>query len=57
MPMGKRSNGTLSASVALDKGQRVRFRYFAASGEWFNDEGADAYEPGEFGAENGILLI
>jgi hypothetical protein len=56
-PLVKRSNGTASASVMLDTGQRVRFRYFTAAGDWFNDEAADAYEPSEYGAENGIVII
>lgn len=51
----KRSNGTLSATVTLDAGQRYRFRYYAA-GEWLNDEAADDYESSEHGSENCILL-
>jgi 1,4-alpha-glucan branching enzyme len=53
----KRSNGTLSASVTLPAGQRVRFRYYASDGVWFNDQSADAYEVGEYGAENCVVLI
>lgn len=56
-PLIKRNNGTMSSAVTLDPGQRVRFRYFAADGEWFNDEHADAYEPGEHGAENCIAIV
>lgn len=56
-PLIKRSNGTLSTSVTLEPGQRVRFRYYAADGVWFNDEGADTYEIGEYGAENGVMLV
>jgi 1,4-alpha-glucan branching enzyme len=56
-PLIKRNNGTMSTSVTLPAGQRVRFRYFSATGEWFNDESADAYEPGEYGAENCIVVI
>ncbi len=51
----KRSNGTLSATVTLEAGQRYRFRYYAA-GEWLNDDAADAYESSEHGSENCILL-
>src|SRR5262245_22706565 len=56
-PIAKRNNGTLSASVTLPAGQRVRFRYYSNSGEWFNGEAADSYEPGEYGADNCIVLI
>jgi 1,4-alpha-glucan branching enzyme len=56
-PLVKRANGTLSASVTLDPGQRVRFRYYAADGVWFNDDTADAYEIGEYGTENCVVLV
>jgi 1,4-alpha-glucan branching enzyme len=56
-PMAKRNNGTVSASVLLDPGQRVRFRYYIPPGEWFNDETADAYEPGDFGAANCVVIV
>ena len=52
----KRSNGTLSASVTVDAGQRYHFRYYSADGNWINDEAADAYEASEHGSENCILL-
>ncbi|MEZ4868396.1 MAG: isoamylase early set domain-containing protein [Caldilineaceae bacterium] len=56
-PLIKRSNGTASASVTFDPGQRIRFRYYTEDGEWFNDESADAYEVGEHGAENCIVEV
>ena len=56
-PMIKRSNGTVSASVVVATGQRVRFRYFTEDGNWFNDEAADAYEPGEAGTDNCIVVV
>jgi 1,4-alpha-glucan branching enzyme len=56
-PLIKRNNGTASASVVLPVGQRIRFRYLTESGDWFNDEAADAYEPGEYGTENCIVTI
>ena len=43
----KRANGTRSASVTVPRGTRLRFRYLAEDGRWFNDpdvehrEGAD----------------
>lgn len=44
-----------SASVTLDAGRRYAFRYRAADGSWFNDDGAHAYERNEFGDDNAII--
>jgi 1,4-alpha-glucan branching enzyme len=33
----RRSNGTHSASVTLQRGTRIRFRYLGSNGHWFND--------------------
>jgi 1,4-alpha-glucan branching enzyme len=57
LKLAKRSNGTASASVTLQAGQKVRFRYYQADGKWFNDEAADAYEVGEHGAEDCIVAL
>lgn len=38
----RRSNGTRSVSVAVPKGQDVRFRYLGNGGVWFDDP--DAHE-------------
>ncbi len=51
----KRSNGTASASVTLEPGQSIRFRYVREDGVWFNDEAADAYEKSEHGTENCVV--
>ncbi len=56
-PLIKRSNNTASASVVLPASQRVRFRYVTGQGVWFNDEKADAYEPGEHGEDNCLVII
>ncbi|MBN2003342.1 MAG: isoamylase early set domain-containing protein [Anaerolineae bacterium] len=55
-PLQKRSNGTYSSVVTLEKGKRYTFRYVSKDGYWFNADDADAYEPNNFGGENGILL-
>ena len=55
-PLIKRTNGTTSASVVVASGERVRFRYYTEDGQWFNDEAADCYEPGEFGADNSVVV-
>ena len=51
----KRSNDTRSVSVVLEPGQRYAFRYCTEDGAWFNDDGADAYEANDLGADNCIV--
>lgn len=55
-PLKRRSNGTYSAPVTLEPGQRYAFRYLCDGDHWCNDEEADAYEPNEFGSENSVLI-
>jgi hypothetical protein len=43
--------------VVLEPGNRYRFRYFGADGVWFNDDAADAYEMGEHGSEDCVLVL
>jgi hypothetical protein len=38
----RRTNGTRSVTITLDRGQDVRFRYLGADGHWFDDP--DAHE-------------
>lgn len=52
----KRQNNTRSVSTTLDAGQRYRFRYYTADGQWFNDDSADAYEPNEHGTHDCLLI-
>ncbi len=56
-PLIKRTNGTASASVTVEAGQRICFRYFTEDGAWFNDKAADQYEPGEFGEDNSVIVV
>ena len=53
----KRANGTASASVTVEAGQKLRFRYRSGDGLWFNDESADIYEKGEAGDEDCVLIL
>jgi 1,4-alpha-glucan branching enzyme len=48
----RRSNGTMSASVLVEPGQELRFRYLATGGQWFDDETADAVT-----AEGSVLRV
>ncbi len=52
----KRANGTASASITVSAGQKVRFRYRNADGLWFNDEAADAYEAGDAGEQDSVVV-
>jgi hypothetical protein len=55
-PLVKRSNGTASASITVDAGAEVHFRYYTEAGAWFNDEAADSYEQGSFGEDNSVVV-
>lgn len=55
-PLKKRSNGTMSAAIKLEPGQKYAFRYYCSDGSWLNDEAADAYEPSGHGSDNCIVL-
>jgi len=52
----KRSNGTYSAVITLDKGQKYMYRYVSVDGTWFNVADADEYVSNDMGTENGVLL-
>jgi hypothetical protein len=48
----RRTNGTRSVAVTLDKGDSVRFRYLGHNGHWFDDHDADGHD-----AHGGILHL
>lgn len=51
----QRKGGARRASVTLGGGRRYVFRYLSEDGGWFNDDGADGYEPNPFGEMNGVV--
>lgn len=53
----RRSNGTASAVISLQRGHTYRFRYRSDAGEWFNDEAADGYEPNTHGSTDCIVKV
>ena len=55
-PLIDRQGEWLCATVTVEKEGRYAFRYRTDDGRWFNDEGADDYEPNEFGGSNGVIL-
>ena len=52
----KRSNGTYSVSVKLEKDGNYAFRYFGEEGTWMNDASADELELSPFGTPNSVVL-
>jgi 1,4-alpha-glucan branching enzyme len=56
-PLKKAKDGTVRATVSLPAGETVAFRYVTASGEWFDDEAADAYAPNDQGTMNGLVEV
>lgn len=50
-----RSNGRRSVALSLPAGRRLAFRYRTASGCWFDDDGADAYEANPHGSHNAVV--
>ena len=56
-PLKKAKDGTLRATVSAEPGDTLEFRYVTASGEWFDDDGADEHVWNEHGTKNGVLRI
>lgn len=56
-PLKKRSNGTRSAIVEVPAGQMVRFKYLAASGEWFCDPDAGTVVHDEYHTVDSLLVV
>ena len=49
--LGKRSNGTRSASFTVEAGSEIRFRYLGHGGRWFNDP--ETHHDGD----NGVIVV
>lgn len=56
-PLKKAKDGSLRATVTVEPGEAVAFRYVTTDGQWFDDDAADAYEPNEHGGVNGIARV
>lgn len=56
-PLKKAKDGSLRATVTAEPGDTLEFRYVTASGEWFDDDGADEHVWNEHGTKNGVLRI
>ena len=54
-PLKKRKNGTRSATVELQPGQRYAFKYLSDGGTWFNEIDADGHAGNEYGEVNSIV--
>lgn len=55
-PLRKRSNGTRSVKIELDRGEH-RFKYLADGGSWFCEPMADRQEPNEWGEVDSVLVV
>jgi 1,4-alpha-glucan branching enzyme len=55
-PMPLRRGGIYRVQVELEPGREVQFRYLVNGEHWVNDWQADAYVPGEFGADNCVVV-
>ncbi len=51
----RRRSPSRSATVTLRAGQRYAFRYLDGQGQWFNDDGADAFAANTFGGHDGVI--
>jgi 1,4-alpha-glucan branching enzyme len=51
----RRRRGRLSATVTVAPGRRYAFRYLTEGGRWFNDDGADDYQPNAYGGSDSVL--
>lgn len=54
-PLKKRANGTRSATVELDPGNRYSFKYLSDGGTWFNEPEAHGHDVNEFGETNSVI--
>lgn len=55
-PMKQQKDGSWRASVELQPGD-YQFRYLVDGNVWVNDEAADEYRMGPFGADNCVVRI
>ncbi|MDQ3304695.1 MAG: isoamylase early set domain-containing protein [Actinomycetota bacterium] len=53
-PLKKRANGTRSASVELEPGQRYTFKYLSEGGTWFTEPQV-SHQVNEYGETNSVI--
>jgi 1,4-alpha-glucan branching enzyme len=56
-PMKKLKNGTLTATVTLQRGREYQFRYLLDGVVWENDWNADGYVENSFGSDNSVVVV
>lgn len=54
-PLLPRKDGAYSCSVPLPVGGRFEFKYLTTSGEWLNDDAADAHTSNDWGEVNSVV--
>jgi len=55
--MKRRKDGSFSITVSLKPGSEYKYRFLADGENWFNDPGADKYEPNSFGTEDSVVTV
>jgi 1,4-alpha-glucan branching enzyme len=53
-PLVRRANGTRSVALVVPEGTRIRFRYLADGGEFFDDPDAEVEDNG-MGGTHGVV--
>jgi 1,4-alpha-glucan branching enzyme len=54
-PLRRRSNGTRSVTVALDRGRPYTFRYLSG-GQFFDEAEADEWPPNGYGGTHSVIV-
>ena len=54
--MKKLRDGTLTATITLERGREYQFRYLLDGAIWENDWNADKYVQNSFGSENSVVV-
>jgi len=57
-PLKRRSDGSFSLSIELERGRQYQFRYLIDDMYWENDWAADKYVPSAFGdCDNSVVVV
>lgn len=55
MKQAKKAGSPFRVKARMPKNGEYQFRYHVDGTYWANDDGADAYRPNEFGADNSVV--
>jgi len=57
LPLVKRKDGGLSATVSLEAGKDYTFRYLIDGTNWMNDEAPDGFSRNQYGGQDCVLKL